>query len=90
MSNDYATGRLTTADPSGVRTRDDLAGFVEAMLADLRADGADEWENPTLERYFDALAGFADARIADEPIASQETASWRLFAEILAAATGYE
>jgi hypothetical protein len=86
----YETGRPTTADPSSVGSRDDFVGFVEAALADLRAAGADEWENGTLERFLDGLAAVSDARVVDGDRASQETPTWRLFAELVAAATGYE
>lgn len=84
------TGRETTADPRAVESRDDLAEFVGVMVADLRANGASEWENGTLERFLDGLEAFASARVVDHPGADQERASWQLFAEILAAATGYE
>jgi|tagenome__1003787_1003787.scaffolds.fasta_scaffold16169560_1 hypothetical protein len=86
----YDTGRITSADPSTVRTRDDLAQFVGAMLRDYEAAGSTEWENGTLERFLDALEAFAGARVVDHPDEEQERPSWRLFAEILATATGYE
>jgi hypothetical protein len=86
----YETGRSTDVDPSSVVTRDDFAAFLAAVLADFRLAGESEWENGTLGRFLDAFAAFADARIVDEPIRGQEEASWRLFAEIVQAATGYE
>ena len=86
----YDTGRFTSADPSTVRTRADLAEFVGGMLRDYQAAGSTEWENGTLERFLDALEAFAGARLTDQPDEEQERASWRLFAEILASATGYE
>jgi hypothetical protein len=86
----YDTGRFTSADPSTVRTRDDLAEFVGRMLRDYQAADSPEWENGTLERFLDALEAFADARQTDRPDEEQERPSWRLFAEILATATGYE
>jgi hypothetical protein len=86
----YDTGRFTSADPSAVRTRDDLAEFVGQMLRDYQAAGSTEWENGTLERFLDALEAFAGARAVDQPEEQQERPSWRLFAQILAAATDYE
>lgn len=86
----FETGRLTTGDPSSVGTRDDFAAFVEAVLADLRAGGADEWENGTLERFLDGLAAASYARVVDRDGDVQEVAEWKLFAELVAAATGYE
>lgn len=84
------TGRFTTADASDVATRDDLAGFVGAMLHDFRASGEAEWENGTLERFLDALEAVAGNRLNWEPTEAQEQPSWRRFAEMLLAATGYE
>jgi len=78
------------ADSSGVLTRDDFAGFLQRVLADFRSGGSSEWENDTLERFLDGLAAFACAREVDRNADEQETATWRLFAEIVAAATGYE
>jgi uncharacterized MAPEG superfamily protein len=86
----YQTGRATHADPSRVETREDFAQFVAAVLADFQATGAAEWENGTLERFLDAFAAYADARVVDVPAQQQEHPSWRLFAEIVQAVTGYE
>ena len=84
----YEAGRATDADPSNVETRDDFARFLLAVLTDFRSTGAAEWENGILDRFLDGFAAFADARVVDAP--DQEQASWRLFAEIVRAATGYE
>lgn len=86
----FDTGRSTTADSSRVRTRDDFAVFLNAVLADYRQSGAAEWENGTLERFLDGFAAFAGARVSVIDLDEQVTASWHLFAEIVVAATGYE
>jgi hypothetical protein len=86
----YETGRATDVDQSRVETREDFADFLSAVLADFRATGASEWENGTLDRFLDAFSAFADGRVVDVPEQEQEQASWRLFAEIVRAATGYE
>jgi hypothetical protein len=52
--------------------------------------GAAEWENGTLDRFLDGFAAFADTRVVDVPQHQQELASWRLFADMVRAATGYE
>jgi len=62
-----------------VGSREDFTQFVEAALADLRATGALEWENGTLESFLDGLVAVSDARVIDRDPAVQETASWRLF-----------
>ena len=38
-----------------IETREDLATFVAALRRDLLGS-PDDWENPTLERYLEALA----------------------------------
>lgn len=88
MADGYETGRPTREDPVGVRTRDDFGEYVLRVLGDYRDAGASEWENATLERFLDGLSAFALARVHEQP--DQQDASWQLFAEIIAAATGYE
>lgn len=85
----YETGRPTDANASLVKTRDDFAAFVTDVLADF-ADrgGAREWENGTLDRFLDGVAAFAGARVQDGQ--DQDNPTWKLFAEIIAAGTGYE
>ena len=86
----YENGRATDADPRNVETRDDFARFLSVVLADFRSTGEAEWENGTLDRFLDGLSAFADTRVVEAPGFDQEQASWRLFAEIVRAATGYE
>jgi hypothetical protein len=95
MSTPYDTGRpakVTDHDLAAVRSPTDVARVVEQMLDDLR-EHPHEWENPTLERFLEALAASLDALEPlhinrDETLASQPT--WKLLAEILVMATGYE
>lgn len=83
------TGRPTDVDPEFVLTRDDLSAFLYAVLNDFeRGGGREEWENATLDRFLDGLAAFALARV--HGAGEQEDASWRLFAQMIVAATGYE
>jgi hypothetical protein len=86
----YETGRATHVDPSSVQTREDVAEFLSDVLADFRSTGASKWENGTLDRFLDAFAAYVNSRLAFEPDYDQERASWRLFAEIVRATTGYE
>ena len=66
-----------------ISTREEFIRFVDALQADLKTNGS-EWENPTLERYLDALGGWVtDATIPDEPV-------WRTLACALFAASRYE
>jgi hypothetical protein len=86
----FGTGRATTADPTAVSDRDDVASFIDGVLADFAAGGAGEWENSTLERFLDGLAAVAHARLSGLDAASQEVATWQPFAHLVAAATGCE
>lgn len=69
------------AREEAVRTRSDLAAFVHALRADLRAS-EDDWENPTLDRYLEALAawihdmpGYFKNQHIEEPV-SRHGAWW--------------
>ncbi|ACK69911.1 conserved hypothetical protein [Gloeothece citriformis PCC 7424] len=83
-----------------VNSRDTFLEFVAALRADLVASNAQEtvapsspyvpnacdWENPSLERYLQALHTWIEDmgdRISEPP-------SWRTFADILYAAKIYE
>jgi hypothetical protein len=86
------TGRFADVDLSGVEGRDDVAALVSLMVADLRAY-PDSWENPTLDRFLEALAaslGDAGSGDYDGGIQRPVQPTWRLFAELLVMASGYE
>jgi hypothetical protein len=74
---------------TGIATREDLVGFVEALRADLLSNPQD-WENATLDQYFRALAswledcsGYYERTGQDVPT----TPSWKNVAEMLIART---
>ena len=76
----------------GVRSREDLVGFIRSLRADLLSR-PDEWENPTLERFLDALAvwsedmpGYYQNRGQEVP----EQPSWGVIGKMLMAAKMYE
>ena len=83
----HETGRATNVHPSSVSGRDDFADFLQAVLQDFEASGKD-WENGTLGRFLDGLTAVSWSRRVD--VQDEENASWQLFAEMIAAATGYE
>ena len=89
MPAEYETGRATHAEPETTQTRADLADFVGLMLADFHASGADEWENGTLGRFLDGLQAVLVDGVAPEELNSEHS-SWRMFAQLLASASGYE
>lgn len=79
--------------PEAVKTREEFAGFVDAMRADL-AVHPDDWENPTLDRFLEAFSAYVrDApgylRNVQSPL-DPEMPRWELFALMLAGARSYE
>ncbi|XXF77593.1 hypothetical protein P2318_31755 [Myxococcaceae bacterium GXIMD 01537] len=78
--------------PEAVRSRDDLVRFIHALREDLQRDPGD-WENPTLERFLEALAGWCEdmngyykgrgERVPEQP-------TWKVVADMLMAASMYE
>ena len=85
-------------DVDSVTSRASFVRFVESLVADWReydraeraapsstyGPAAGGWENPTLERFLEALAAYTeDAELPEQP-------SWRSFAQVLAAAKAYE
>jgi len=75
-----------------VDTKEKLADFVEALLEDLLRR-SDQWENPTLERFLEAMQAWIramDQNYENRGLGPNAAASWRTFAEILYAAKIYE
>jgi hypothetical protein len=93
MTNPYETGRFATVTGlDQVAMPTDVARIVEQMREDLLAHPA-EWENHTLDRFLDALAACLETLPAlytnrGEQLPAQPT--WKLFADVLVKATGYE
>ncbi|MCU7728992.1 hypothetical protein ODJ79_35215 [Actinoplanes sp. KI2] len=95
MTSAYDTGRFADVpdqDLAAVRTHTDVARIVEQMLTDLRTH-PHEWENPTLERFLEALAASLESleplhTTPNEAVPSQPT--WKLLADVLVKASGYE
>ncbi len=76
-----------------VTSRQDVQRVIAQMRADLAGRGSQEWENPTLDRFLDALEAVLDglpARLALQGRAEPPQPDWALLADILVAATGYE
>ncbi|MDA0644764.1 DUF7660 family protein [Nonomuraea ferruginea] len=78
-------------DADTVQSREDLVRYVKSLHQEL-INGAD-WENPTLDRYLEALAAWMDSSPGfyrnmgqPEPV----DATWSFVAHALGAATIYE
>lgn len=95
MTDPYCTGRfadIPDADLATVKSYADVARLVGLMREDLVAH-PDEWENPTLERFLDALAAILDSIPHNKQSYSPETLTgpaWQLIANVLIGASGYE
>ena len=83
MDSNAESDALTT---SAVSTYQDLAVFLQQLHDDYLKNGKD-WENQTLSSFLGALSAYVtDASLSsDAPVAS-----WRVFADLLCAATIYE
>jgi len=77
---------------NNIKTKQDLGQFVGALRADL-ATNPEGWENPTLDRFLEAMeAWIADMEgyyknRGEEPA---DSPTWKTFGDILIAATMYE
>ncbi|MFI0941304.1 hypothetical protein [Streptomyces sp. NPDC021020] len=78
---------MTLPREPGVRSREELALYVDELLAEFRQRG-DAWENATLERFLDALAACVRAHGREAP--GDAPAEWGYLAFVLGAATVYE
>ena len=68
-----------------MKTREDVLETIRYLLADLKAN-PDAWENPTLERYLDAMSAWLEASGKKQ----NRPPSWELIVEMLEAAKIYE
>ncbi|MFI6758801.1 hypothetical protein ACIBF5_06600 [Micromonospora sp. NPDC050417] len=79
-------------DTNAVRTRNDLATYVQA-LAEESAARPDDWENVDLPRYLEAMSswiGSMDGWARNQGRELPEQPTWSLVADILRAACVYE
>jgi hypothetical protein len=90
----WQTGRFAHVERAApAATRQDVQRVIAQMRADLAGRGSQEWENPTLDRFLDALEAVLDGlpgQLARQGKAETAQPDWALLADILVAATGYE
>lgn len=75
-----------------VDSREALVSHIRSLHDDLLT-GGDQWENPTLERYLEALAAWTEGSPDWYRGFGQELppdGDWKLFARALSAAVVYE
>ncbi len=80
-------------DPLSITTRAEFASFVERLRLNL-ATQPEDWENPTLPTFLEALSAYATDVVGyihnSNSTINPELPSWQLFALILAGARIYE
>jgi hypothetical protein len=77
---------------ASVQEKEDLVRFIRALAED-RHTRSQEWENPSLEQYLDALASWledSDGYYRNHGLDIPVTPTWKTFAEMLIAAKIYE
>ncbi len=75
-----------------IRSKDDFVNFVELLLKALKSD-LNKWENKSLERYLEAIASWTrdmEGYYQNNNLPIPENVDWKVFANILIAATMYE
>jgi hypothetical protein len=83
---------MSRLESEDVKTREELAVFIRGLRADL-AEHAEQWENPDLGRYLEALAAVVedlDGGYVNRGEAVPTEPSWGLVAELLDTAKIYE
>lgn len=68
-----------------IKTRNDFIAFLKLLEQDLKTN-RDDWENPALERFLEAMSAW----LSDTKEEETAEPSWRLFASTLLAAKIYE
>ncbi len=93
MSKLYETGRFAeVSDLDLVTSRTDVARIVNEMLNDLRAHPT-AWENSTLANFLEALSASLEGLphlYTNRGESFPNQATWKVFAEALVMASGYE
>ena len=80
---------------SQVESQEHLVAFIEALREDL-VQNADQWENPSLERFLDAMAAWIGEKDFENFYSGNfgedfvKLSKWRVFADILYASKIYE
>jgi len=76
---------------NSVRSREDFVAFATALAKDFR-DNRDSWENASLDRFLEALAGWVndmDGHYINKGVSPPQS-DWNVLAEMLMAAKMYE
>ncbi|MEO6315864.1 MAG: hypothetical protein ABIU63_17735 [Chitinophagaceae bacterium] len=72
-----------------VSSKEDFISFLQKLQQDYRIN-KNEWENPDLPRYFEAMEAFLEGSTNEAFNKIDFIPSWSLFANILLVASVYE
>ena len=93
MSSIWHTGRFANVEGEDqIATRTDVTAIIDQMVADLQLH-PDEWENRTLESFLEGLARSLrdlNGLYANRGEKLPAQPSWKMLAEVLIMASGYE
>jgi hypothetical protein len=78
-------------DPNEIKSRADFVAFIAELESDLKSH-PNEWENPTLERFLNALGAWAEGFKlgVNVPASFDRPEAWSLAAMLLWAGRYYE
>ncbi|MBV1857171.1 MAG: hypothetical protein KUG77_02085 [Nannocystaceae bacterium] len=86
-------GPMKSMNAKAVTTRQEFQEFLEFLVLE-RTNHPDQWGNSTLPSFLEAMAGFTadlEGFFAQQgDMDNAESATWSVFAQILAAAKVYE
>jgi hypothetical protein len=72
-----------------IKTKEDFIYFLQELQNDFHTN-RDDWENPQLARYLEAMEAFLASSTPNSISKIDFTPSWSLFARIMVAASVYE
>jgi len=83
---------MNTEQIQSIKTKEDFMKFVEDLILDLKAN-PNKWENRNLDDYLEALRNWTEdmeGYYINNNLPVPKNVSWKIFADILIAATMYE
>lgn len=83
---------MNTEQIQNIRSKEDFIKFIGDLIVDLKTN-PNNWENKTLGDYLEALQSWTEdmeGYYINNNLPVPENVSWKIFADILMAATMYE
>jgi hypothetical protein len=83
---------MNTEQIQNIRSKEDFIKFIGDLIVDLKTN-PNNWENKTLGDYLEALQSWTEdmeGYYINNNLPVPENVSWKIFADMLMAATMYE